>query len=278
MAARLRDLQPTSSDFPAGHDSQAFQALLLIAGLLLLAGLLSWLAGGYHGGFFALNGLGARLPDTLWASLTVLGDARVTLALLLLFVFRHPQLLAATLLATVPTGLLVQGLKRTLMEARPSAALEPGSFNQIGELVRSGSFPSGHSATIAVMAGLLFMLCRSNRQRLAVLATMLVVAFSRVMVGAHWPVDVLVGCGIGLAFAAVAYVVAVRYRLCRGRPCQWIVLLLALYAAVSIFQHDGGYPQAHLFMMGLSAVVLVRYLLQLGRDAGAQGGQGKSAK
>lgn len=74
----------------------------------------------------------------------------------------------------------------------------------------SESFPSGHAATSAAGAVMLAYLLGRWAWGLAVLAA--AVIYSRVYIGVHYPVDVLVGAAIGVAVALVAIVLLRRFR------------------------------------------------------------------
>lgn len=81
----------------------------------------------------------------------------------------------------------------------------------------SASFPSGHAATSAAGAVILAYLLGRWAWGLAVLAA--AVCYSRVYIGVHYPVDVLVGAAIGAAVALVAIVLLRRLRpTSAGRP------------------------------------------------------------
>lgn len=67
----------------------------------------------------------------------------------------------------------------------------------------SFSFPSSHAANIT--ASMLFLGLVYRRLLAPLLAVALVVSFSRIYVGVHWPSDVLVGIALGAALAAAAY-------------------------------------------------------------------------
>ena len=69
---------------------------------------------------------------------------------------------------------------------------------------RGNSFPSGHSANTFALATVVSVFYR-RRGWLAFLPAS-VVAYSRIYVGSHWPLDVLVSCflGAGLALSVIA--------------------------------------------------------------------------
>ncbi len=234
--------------------------LLGYVGLALFASICVYLSLGYHGLFFTLNHSGAFLGGEFWSSLTVLGDTRIALAMLLFVIYRHPQLLPATFIACLPTTLIIQGIKRSTEIARPSGFLDADTFYQVGSVLKMGSFPSGHSATAGVLFGLLILITQTHRNKLLLLSGLLLTAMSRVMVGAHWPVDILVGSAIGVVCALLGYWLSSKYSLCRATTSQWAVIALLIYAAISCLGTDSGYPDAYLGTAILSSLALATYL------------------
>ena len=104
--------------------------------------------------------------------------------------------------------LLAVLLKRIVDRDRPYVVLPEAE-----PLLRwdaSASFPSGHAATSAAGAVILAYLIGSRAWAVAVLAA--AVAFSRVYIGVHYPLDVLVGAALGAAVALVAIVLLRRLR------------------------------------------------------------------
>ena len=131
---------------------------------------------------------------------------------LVLLATRHWRgAIALSLVYPVTQG-VVQLVKVLVERPRPEAA-EAAGF----------SFPSAHSATsVAVYATIAFILIRASRHghsRVAVAtlaaALVLAVGLSRVLLGAHYPTDVLAGWTFGALLASLCWLAASRVPLPR---------------------------------------------------------------
>jgi undecaprenyl-diphosphatase len=152
----------------------------------------------------AIADLSALGSTTIASSIIVI----VALFLLLARRRRYALLVSATGIGTAIAILLLKG---TVGRARPDI---------ISKLEMAGgySFPSGHTFTAAaiypLLAFLLSDLVEERRAKVFLFAVAafiaLVVGFSRVYLGVHYPTDVLAGWGFGLAWAIVCAAVAVR--------------------------------------------------------------------
>lgn len=135
--------------------------------------------------------------------LTRAGDASSwTLVVLALLMTLQPaaarlglRLGAATLLATAAS----QWLKRRLSRPRPTSAIR--GFAALAENPDVFSFPSGHTAA-AFAAAVALASAGLLGPAAAVLA--LGIGFSRVYLGAHYPLDVAAGAMLGTAAGAAA--------------------------------------------------------------------------
>jgi membrane-associated phospholipid phosphatase len=144
--------------------------------------------------FLVLNNAGHALGPLFWLHLTMLGDGAVGLALVLPYIRRAPHCFWAALAAGIFAALWTQLPKQFIDIARPLAALRPEQFWQFGPAYRQVSFPSGHAAAAFAMAGIWIMGVDSSRLlRVLVLLLATLVSLSRIMVGVHWPVDILWG-------------------------------------------------------------------------------------
>ena len=218
---RIRKLVAALID-PAQPESRT---LLILAGLLIVA---AW---GFFGiledvlardplvfidssAYHFLQGLRTPFGDAIMIALTEMGDAAVTLpvvsAVLLWLLVQRAWRPAAYLLAAVGfAAALTVAVKAGLQLSRPTPL-----YNGMSEF----SFPSGHATMSIVIYGFLAVLTareRSARRRLAVLtATVLLViliAFSRLYLGAHWLSDVLGGLAFGVAWVALLGIAYLRH-------------------------------------------------------------------
>ncbi|MER2490988.1 phosphatase PAP2 family protein [Catenovulum sediminis] len=237
--------------------------IFIVSALLLMAALSTYVIFGYHAGFIPLNTLGQLFPNAFWAATTLLGDTYVAVSLTFFLLAMHKRLLPAALIATLPATIIAQSFKRGMPIDRPSAVLDEQTFNQIGRVLEMGSFPSGHTMTAAVLVGLFIMFSQYPWQRMLMLCVLFIAGISRVMVGAHWPVDIMVGAAVGLLSAWLGYYIAHKYNLGTHWSSQLILFILPCYAAYRVFTHDGGYPQGHGFAIMITSLAIVYYLFDL---------------
>ncbi len=197
-----------------------------------------------RGVFLALNGLGGPVPDWVWGNITHLGDALVATVLIIPVARRHPEVVWATVIAALLAILYTRGLKELVEERRPPAVLVADSFRVIGPVHRRDAFPSGHSATIFTVLGVCILHFRSAMARTVLFAVATLVAASRIMVGVHWPLDVLFGALGGWLAAWAGSLIARR---CSWGLAPWprrIQLAVLLGASIALLGHDGGYTHA----------------------------------
>ena len=103
----------------------------------------------------------------------------------------------AMLCAGLAGGLLVRALKQGVARARPELWIGPFKTADPG----SGSFPSGHTMSAFVIAGVIWFSTESKPIRAGAAAIALMVAFARVLNFRHWPSDVLASALLGIGFA-----------------------------------------------------------------------------
>jgi membrane-associated phospholipid phosphatase len=133
----------------------------------------------------------------------------VAAALLLAVLWRRPLLLATLVGADLAGSWVSLGLRQWIGRDRPPEVYP--TPKPLVHVPHSGSFPSGHATTAFACAAVLAW----ASPRLAAPAFVLAaaIAWSRVYVGVHWPLDVLGGAALGLLVAtALLMLVAVLRR------------------------------------------------------------------
>jgi undecaprenyl-diphosphatase len=127
---------------------------------------------------------------------------------------RRPQVFVLTLAALAAGTLIEKGLKEAVGRERPH--LPPGEPKPLIARPSDPSFPSGHATLAFACAVTIALLVPRLAAPVLVLAA--AIAYSRVYVGVHFPLDVIAGAALGTAAAiALRRLAAVRRR---SRPPQ----------------------------------------------------------
>lgn len=228
--------------------------------------------------FVLLNRSGHPLGDTLWLNLTMLGDGAVALALVLPAIRRSPRIFWAALVAAVFAALWVHVLKQVVSMPRPLAVLPSDLFFQSGPAYRAVSFPSGHAAAVFAIAGIwILALPGRTAVRLLLLAMAALVSLSRVMVGVHWPVDILWGMLGGWLGACAGHALYARYQWKTAGAGGWVAgTVLLLVAASLLVSNHVRVPEVLPLQRTLGAICLAwgarEMFLMLPRMSRAKGG------
>jgi len=160
------------------------------------------------------NPIGPQWVETMCRDLTSLGSPTV-LALIVIAAVSYlwidgKRAVALFVVAAVAGGAVLEGLLK-LGFARPRPELVSHLVN-----VDSFSFPSGHATmatiTYLTLGVLLARVQKRRRMKLYLLAVAsilaLLVGFTRVYLGVHWPTDVIAGWCIGTAWALGCWLLA----------------------------------------------------------------------
>jgi undecaprenyl-diphosphatase len=151
--------------------------------------LLLLLSGQNQALFLQLHHAGAVLPALLWRLLSMFGEWSLVIAALLLLAQRRPPLLPSLVVAVllgIGSAIL---LKAAFAVPRPFLVLPAGSVRLLDVLPAS-----------ALLAGVLAQGRRWGWQA-GLMGLVLLVCWSRIAIGVHWPLDVLVGAALGWAIA-----------------------------------------------------------------------------
>jgi membrane-associated phospholipid phosphatase len=126
----------------------------------------------------------------------------LALGLAVALVYRRVQPFVLVLLAVTAADGLASLAKAAIREDRPDGS------DALIAVPHSHSFPSGHTATATAAAVVLSSLVPKAAPLFAVLAA--AIAYSRLYLGVHFPLDVLGGAAIGAATALLLLAIARR--------------------------------------------------------------------
>lgn len=177
-------------------------------------------------------------------NITQFGDALVFLSFLGIFVIYAPKIWEVALSASLVSLLFCLFLKKIFAVPRPAVMIDNDRFVIIGKkLSGSNSLPSGHSITIFTILTILMFafIPQKTKYKMVYIISILtlgsVLAFSRVGVGAHYPIDVISGSIIGYISGLIGIFISIRYKIFNwiGKIKYYpIILLFLLISGISL--------------------------------------------
>ncbi len=213
--------------------------------------LILWTTGTNEACFYRLNGWSAATGPQVWAGITIFGDALVLLALALPILWYRPQWAWGLLVAAIVTTAITHSFKPWLDLPRPAAVLGADAITIIGPELRAKAMPSGHAAAALTLAGALVTVMKGRGARVFVLVFAVLVALSRVVVGAHWPMDVMAGAFIGWVSGTISLRLMGDRAWMTNRVAVGTLALALTGCAVALFFARTGYPGTY----GIQVVV-----------------------
>ena len=181
--------------------------------------------------------------DVIWQFVTVIGDSVMLATLLLPMALRQKKFRDVIFVAAIICWAVVRIGKLSFAELRPLSVFTENEMFFSGVRLYRYSFPSGHSAAIATVIFSLMSVFRPNDiQKILLLGLLVVVAISRIMVGAHWPVDVLAGVLLGYLAVEFAVFLHKRFEIFSSQGISFLSLVLLLLSTIYIPWHKTGYP------------------------------------
>lgn len=249
---------------PRKHE---YQWLLLPPAILLILLLITHFTGINLGLFLLLNKTGSLFPEFFWEHITYMGDALVIYVLMTPFVLRFPSIVWASFIALPIAGFVTRGMKYMIDAPRPPGLLDTGSFHLIGPGFDTSSFPSGHTLTAFAFAAIIgFQFPRKERLYILIGIAGLI-GLSRIMVGVHWPVDLMAGAVGGWLCGWLAVVISRHWTWGMTQSGQITLLTVLLIASITLYSHNSGYPQVQLtqILFATTGVIYsLRHLQALG--------------
>lgn len=193
--------------------------------------------------FYFLNSKLSQFP-TMEYNLTQLGDAMIGLSLLAVFIVYAPKMWEALITSSLLSCLISSSLKKIFAVPRPAAYLDNDSFVIIGKVLKGyNSLPSGHSITIfTILTILMFALSPKKLIYkilwfLFVIIIGLILVFTRVALGAHYPLDVIIGGIVGYICGLIGIFISKKYNIWAWighKKFYPVFVLLFLFFGISI--------------------------------------------
>jgi membrane-associated phospholipid phosphatase len=148
--------------------------------------------------FATVNGLPDRLHGPVWPVMQAGSLAAVPVVALALRAAGHDRTAARVAVGGFAAWALAKGVKQVVGRGRPEGLVDPLRVRGLPQTGRG--FPSGHAAVATVLA--IGAASAVPGLRPLLVGAAVTVGLSRVYVGAHLPLDVVGGAGLGLAVAA----------------------------------------------------------------------------
>jgi len=194
--------------------------------------------------FLYLNAHLSQLPD-LQYNLTQLGDCLILVPFITLCVVFAPKSWQSLITSLIVSALFSNILKKLFAIPRPARLWDNKSFVIIGETLKGyNSLPSGHSIatfTVLIIVLIAFMPKKSASKiiwKTLIITAGLIIALSRVGVGAHYPIDVLIGSLIGFISAIIGILITRKINLWKWmttrRYYPLTIFLFTIWAIVLI--------------------------------------------
>lgn len=159
--------------------------------------LMEWIQSLIGSGFFV----------SLASIITMLGEQMICVAVLGFFYWGYNKELGKKIGINITVNIVWNPLIKNIFSRRRPyfdnegiKILKPVDADaDIYDIAAQGySFPSGHSSNSATLYGTLARFAKGKWLKAVLVAITVLVGFSRVMLGAHYPTDVLCGWGLGL--------------------------------------------------------------------------------
>ena len=207
--------------------------------------------------FLKLNHAAQFIPITWWGYITYLGDGMAAGCILAVVFRKDPRIALVGIIAVLGSGMIVQVLKSFFSIPRPAGILNMDEFYLFGDILKSRGFPSGHSSTAFSLLGTFFYAHDNKKKGWLFFSAALLIAFSRVAIGIHWPADILAGSMIGLA---VIYLISIKLKNYTLNPKSELAIgIFLLLICIGIFFYDPRMPDMQMlqWLFGLGGIIFI---------------------
>lgn len=175
-------------------------------------------------------------------NLTQLGDASIFLSFLIILLIYTPKVWESLIISSIVSLIFSFVLKNIFSVPRPSKSIDINMFNIIGKKASGfSSLPSGHAITIFTILTILLFAFMPKRLNILYSFTLISIGvflvFTRVGVGAHYPLDVVIGSLIGYISGLIGILLVQKHKICcwvENKKCYPLFMVLILGCSISM--------------------------------------------
>jgi membrane-associated phospholipid phosphatase len=212
-----------------------------------------------------------HFSDAVLAITTMFGEGWWQIALLAMFLVFAPRVNAAVIYGAPLGFLLTQGPKMLLRVPRPGSTLVNAHVHLIGAPTAANSCPSGHALITAMVATAIILGCPPIRRRTTcvalVSAAACVISLSRIAIGAHWPIDVLIGTAFGIIAGWTGFYLTERYPRWQCPRAASMMQAIFLLSCVGLMCCRIPYPEALIVRDAVAFIGIFSASAAIVRDA-----------
>jgi membrane-associated phospholipid phosphatase len=219
--------------------------------------------------FLKLNSILSVYPNFAH-NISYLGDALVLFPFVFIFLFIKPKLWEAIIISSLFTLITSAVLKLIFAVPRPTAMINMETFTIMGRPnILHTSLPSGHAMTAFMVISILLYAFMPKKMSSRIIWTTLlitiglIIGFSRVAVGAHYPLDVVVGCILGYIMAIFGIKITTKLNwlnwLKKRKFYPIIMLIFSIWGyliSLKLIKHN-----MVIFYLSLSALIVTFFVI-----------------
>ncbi|MEW6068904.1 MAG: phosphatase PAP2 family protein [Nitrospirota bacterium] len=181
--------------------------------------------------FKLINNHNNSFLDIIFYFITYLGSGWIIIPIILVLYKIEREKILPLVSSYLMSGIIVQIIKFLSDVPRPAALFD--DVHIVGEILRTDSFPSGHTATAMALFYVLSYR-KTGYLKIFLLILALAVGYSRIYVGAHFPLDIVIGGIIGY----LAGYVSIKYNDFFSKYKKELLVTLLIPAVLFFYRLD----------------------------------------